>query len=417
MDVPRGSTVGIVGSNGAGKSTLLQIVCGTLQPDGGTVEVNGRISALLELGASFNPEFTGRENVRISSLLVGIDTVRQKQKFAEILAFADIGDFIDRPVKTYSSGMFARLAFAVAINVDPDILIIDEALAVGDEAFQRKCFARLDHLKSSGVTILFVSHSARAVQELCDHAVFLYKGECILSGHPKDVITQYQRLIYAAPADHAGVLDTIRRMGRGEAVPGERAVGAQTPGKAQKRAAEPPREYFDPGLISKSTEYYVSRGAVIEDVWIETRGGRKVNVIRGGEEYLFRYRVAFLQDASKVRFAMTIKSINGLGIGAQWTAPRGEGTGDVAAGSVATVTLPFLCRLNPGTYFCNAGLEGQVDGEPVIMHRIIDGLMFRIDKVGKTRTDYHTDLTCGSPDVTFMSGGKLEPQSRRTHRT
>ena len=182
LQISKGHSLGIVGRNGSGKSTLLQIVVGTLTPTSGEVQVNGKISALLELGSGFNPEFTGRQNVFLNGRLLGLEQKQIEAKFDEIAAFADIGDFIEQPVKTYSSGMFVRLAFAVAINVKPDILVVDEALAVGDEAFQRKCFARIQAIKESGGTILFVSHSASNVIELCDYAVLLDRGDLLLYG-------------------------------------------------------------------------------------------------------------------------------------------------------------------------------------------------------------------------------------------
>lgn len=197
LEVARGEVVGLVGKNGSGKSTLLQIVCGTLSPTGGQVETYGRVSALLELGSGFNPEFTGRDNAYMNAALLGIPAEELGPRLDDILEFAGIGDFIDQPIKTYSSGMVLRLAFAVAINVDPDILVVDEALAVGDEAFQRKCFSRIEELKRGGCTILFVSHSAGSVIEFCDRAVLLDGGDLIMEGVPKAVVAQYQRLLYA----------------------------------------------------------------------------------------------------------------------------------------------------------------------------------------------------------------------------
>jgi len=197
LEIPRGQTLGIVGRNGSGKSTLLQIIVGTLMASSGTVNVQGRISALLELGSGFNPEFTGRQNVFFNGQLLGLSHTQIEERFDDIVAFADIGDFLDQPTKTYSSGMFVRLAFAVATSVEPDILVVDEALAVGDEAFQRKCFARIASLQAQGCTTLFVSHAASKVVELCDRAVLLDRGEALMSHRPKFVIDQYHKLIYA----------------------------------------------------------------------------------------------------------------------------------------------------------------------------------------------------------------------------
>ncbi|MCP4664724.1 MAG: ABC transporter ATP-binding protein, partial [Deltaproteobacteria bacterium] len=205
LDVKKGETVGIVGRNGSGKSTLLQIICGTLAPTTGSVRIQGRVAALLELGSGFNPEFTGRENVFMNAAVLGLSTEEIHERYQSILDFADIGDFVEQPVKTYSSGMQVRLAFAVAVNVDPDILVVDEALAVGDEIFRRKCFSRIHEMKERGATILFVSHSAGAVIELCDRAYLLDRGEAILNGVPKTVISKYHQLIYAPPAEQEGL--------------------------------------------------------------------------------------------------------------------------------------------------------------------------------------------------------------------
>lgn len=192
LKINKGETLGIVGQNGAGKSTLLQIIAGTLTPTTGEIAVNGRVSALLELGSGFNPEFTGRQNVFFNGRILGLSQAEIEKKFADIAAFADIGDFIEQPVRTYSSGMFVRLAFAVVVNTDPDILIVDEALAVGDVYFQQKCFERLRQLKASGVTLLFVSHDSSAVCKLCSEAILLEKGKIILHDQPKRVIDLYE---------------------------------------------------------------------------------------------------------------------------------------------------------------------------------------------------------------------------------
>ena len=197
FEIRKGETIGIVGRNGSGKSTLLQMIAGTLTPSAGTVEVNGRVAALLELGSGFNPDFTGRENVFMNGAILGLSEAEIAQRFDQIAAFADIGDFIDQPTKQYSSGMYMRLAFAVAVSVDPAILIIDEALSVGDEAFQRKCFARIDAIQQNGAAVIFVSHSPQVIIELCGSALLLDQGELVMTGKPKSVIAQYHKLIYA----------------------------------------------------------------------------------------------------------------------------------------------------------------------------------------------------------------------------
>ncbi len=201
LEIPRGETFGIIGQNGSGKSTLLQIIAGTLTPTTGTLQVNGRISALLELGSGFNPEFTGRQNIFLNGQILGLSQMEVMEKFDDIAAFANIGQFIEQPVKSYSSGMMVRLAFAVAINVEPEILIVDEALSVGDVKFQARCMKRIRDLKESGVTILFVSHDASSVKMLCSQAVLLNHGEQIMLGKPNKVVDRYAAMMSADDPD------------------------------------------------------------------------------------------------------------------------------------------------------------------------------------------------------------------------
>lgn len=196
LTVPKGETVGIIGKNGSGKSTLLQIIAGTLTSTTGEVEVNGRVSALLELGSGFNPEFTGRQNVFFNGQIVGLTRDEIEAKFDEIASFAEIGDFMEEPVKTYSSGMYVRLAFAVAINVDPEILIVDEALAVGDGVFVYRCMAKIREFQDSGGTILFVSHDVGAVSRLCSEAIWINQGMIVDSGKPAEVCKHYQAWVH-----------------------------------------------------------------------------------------------------------------------------------------------------------------------------------------------------------------------------
>jgi len=195
FEVARGETVGIIGRNGSGKSTLLQLLCGTLAPTSGEIEIHGRVAALLELGAGFNPEFTGRENVYMNATLFGLTSSEIDARYDEIAAFADIGDFIDQPVKTYSSGMFVRLAFAVIAHVDADVLVIDEALAVGDVFFTQKCMRFLRRFRENGA-LLFVSHDIGAVTNLCQRALWLQNGECKKQGSAKDISEAYLEAFY-----------------------------------------------------------------------------------------------------------------------------------------------------------------------------------------------------------------------------
>ena len=200
FDIQRGETVGIIGTNGAGKSTVLKIITGVLNPTQGQVEVNGRISALLELGAGFNMEYTGIENVYLNGTMIGFSKEEIDAKLQDILDFADIGDFVYQPVKTYSSGMFVRLAFAVAINIDPEILIVDEALSVGDVFFQTKCFKKFEEFKKLGKTILFVSHDLGSISRYCDRVVLLNKGTKMAEGTPKEMVSLYKRLLVGQEA-------------------------------------------------------------------------------------------------------------------------------------------------------------------------------------------------------------------------
>jgi ABC-type polysaccharide/polyol phosphate transport system ATPase subunit len=200
LEVQPGTTLGILGRNGAGKSTLLKVVSGVVQPTSGNVRVSGRLVALLELGSGFNPEFTGRENALMNGLILGIDRATMKARFDEIEAFADIGEFIDQPVKFYSSGMKMRLAFAVAVNVDPELLVVDEALAVGDAAFQHRCMQRMRQMRQDGTTILFVSHSVATIKNFCTEAMLLHEGRTVAHGDTSSVVDRYNALLASAEA-------------------------------------------------------------------------------------------------------------------------------------------------------------------------------------------------------------------------
>jgi lipopolysaccharide transport system ATP-binding protein len=377
LDVRRGETLGIVGRNGSGKSTLLQIICGILAPTRGIIEARGRIAALLELGAGFNPEFTGRENVFLNGAVLGLTRAETEQRFDSIVAFADVGDFIDQPVKTFSSGMFIRLAFAVAINVEPEILVVDEALAVGDEAFQRKCYARIRRIRENGATVLFVSHSAGTVAELCDRVALLDAGEMIALGAPKPVISRYHKLLYAPAADAPAIRAHLRaelEHGAGyetSPVQGDRHQATPT------IAADDADGYYDPTLVP-GTLRYAAQGARIEDARIETSTGRRVNVLRAGREYVYTYRACFDRTVSLVRLGMMIRTVSGLEIGGAASAVHGRGIDVIEAGSEVRAAFRFRCLLAAGTYFLNAGVLGRLAEEEVFLDRQVDAAMFRV---------------------------------------
>lgn len=383
FQVRRGETVGIVGRNGSGKSTLLQIICGTLTASGGTITTNGRIAALLELGAGFNLEFTGRENVYLNATLLGLSREQVHARFADIAAFADIGEFIEQPVKSYSSGMFVRLAFAVAIHVEPDILIVDEALSVGDEAFQRKCFARIERLRDEGATIIFVSHSASTVLELCNHALLLDHGDLLAAGQPKEVVALYQKMLYAPVDKVAGLRAAClaRMQGQGQGNSDSVWELPQASSRVTEKNAEIGAEEgadFDPGLVSQSILRYESCGAHIEDPHIQTLAGRRVNVLRPGDEYVYAYSAAFDRAATGVRFGMLIKTVSGVELGGAVSSSAQEPIPVIEAGERVEVRFRFRAMLAPGTYFMNAGVTGRIGEAESFLDRLVDVFVFRI---------------------------------------
>ncbi len=387
FEVERGESFGIVGRNGCGKSTLLEIVSGTLAPTTGDVEVAGQLAALLELGAGFDPALTGRENVFVQGALLGLSKAEVESRFDEIAAFADLGAYLDEPVHHYSTGMFVRLAFAVAVSATPDVLVVDEALAVGDEAFQRRCYGRIEEMKAAGVTLLFVSHSAAAVLELCDRVMLLDAGEALCVGAPRDVLPRYHRLIYAPPGRQPALRAEILA---------ETTEGRFSSGSSESQPAADPApleaERFDAGLESKSRVEYASQGAHIEDVRIETERGERVNVLHRGARYVYAFRVRFDRAAEGVRFGMMLKNLVGSELGGLADAPPDAVGRRVTPGDEIDVRLPFELRLNPGTYFANAGVVARASGEELFLHRIIDVLSFRVSLESGLRGTGTVDL-------------------------
>ncbi|MBY0431812.1 MAG: ABC transporter ATP-binding protein [Rhodospirillales bacterium] len=401
FQVRRGETVGIIGRNGSGKSTLLQVICGTLQPSFGTVTIHGRISALLELGSGFNPDFSGRENVFLNASIMGLSRDEIEAIYDRIVAFADIGDHLEQPVKTYSSGMMMRLAFAVAINVEPDILIVDEALAVGDEAFQRKCLARLDAIRNAGATVLFVSHSSRQVIEVCDRVMLLDQGEKLYDGEPRTGVNLYHKMLYM-PADKVPAFrETLKTRQDGEAAPVGESAAVATEGAAPapvpapasatitatapQPSADSGEDWYNPGMVPQSTVSYESRGAHIEDVRITTLEDRQVNMLLPGRRYRMRFQVRLDQDVFMLAAGTRFKTITGVELGGGSTIYTDRMIDHVPAGSLLNVRHEFTCRLIEGTYFVNVGVSGVVSSERHWLHRIVDVAMFTILPDGQTR--------------------------------
>lgn len=365
LQVKRGETVGIIGRNGSGKSTLLQIVAGILQPTLGRISVNGRISALLELGAGFNPEFTGRQNVYINAAILGLTNDEIDARFSEIAAFADIGDFIDQPVKTYSSGMYVRLAFAIAISVNPDILIVDEALAVGDAYFQAKCFAKFREFQKMGITILFVTHALDMITSYCSSAYLLEQGSVYASGSPKDVVDEYNRLI----------VDCARRS------PKEPASMDSAPGlKSPDKDLEMTRGKQWEGLfqLNPNENRYGDGKAEIIEAGIFTVEGEAVQALIKGEMYEFRIKTRFHSTIQNPIFAYTIKDVKGFDLSGTNTYFQDIDTGTVHEGEFILSKFTHMMNLNPGEYLLSFGCAGHEDGKYVVYERRYDHLKFNV---------------------------------------
>ncbi|HMM47705.1 MAG TPA: ABC transporter ATP-binding protein [Thiobacillaceae bacterium] len=389
FEIEHGETVGIVGCNGSGKSTLLQMICGTLNPTSGTIWTRGRISALLELGSGFNPEFTGRENVYLNAAVLGLTEDEIDARFDDIAAFADIGEFMEQPIKSYSSGMYVRLAFAVQAMVDPDIFVVDEALAVGDEKFQRKCFARLEELKSKGASILFVSHSPVSVVELCDRTLLLDHGQRIMYGGALETIRLYQKLIYA-PADERA---RLRQQYRAADQAGASIETIDQP--AQSSRLEDHYDSYDPGLVPETTMAYPVQGAEIESYQILDTEGLRVNILQPGHIYQFVMRGHFLSSFEGLFFAVHIRTVSGVVITGQRYPEEGVYFSGASAGKSFTVTFSVHMNLLPGTYFVGGGIWSSC--EPSCPHRILDATMFRVVQMEKEHSFGHVSTLADEP--------------------
>lgn len=356
--VRKGETIGIIGTNGAGKSTILKVITGVLTPTEGTVTVDGRISALLELGAGFNMEYTGIENIYLNGTMIGFSEEEIDAKLQDILDFADIGDFVYQPVKMYSSGMFVRLAFAVAINIDPEILIVDEALSVGDVFFQAKCYRKFEEFKKEGKTILFVSHDLGSISKYCDRVVLLDHGRKLDEGSPKAMVDLYKRVLVHQGPDAEGE-------GK-EAEANIRAAELSAPEKEGKARWLSPHE-MNPGVL----EYGDKRGEMVGFQVLDDQG-LPTTTIEKGTEFTMKVRVQFHQEISDPIFAFTIKDMRGTEITGTNTMferiavpPRKPGETDV-------VTFTQRADLQGGEYLISFGLTGYRDGEFTVYHRLYD---------------------------------------------
>lgn len=360
FDVKKGETVGIIGTNGAGKSTILKIITGVLNPTSGDVDIEGRISALLELGAGFNQEYTGIENVYLNGTMMGYSKEEVDAKMDDILEFADIGDFVYQPVKTYSSGMFVRLAFAVAINIDPEILIVDEALSVGDVFFQNKCYKKFDDFKKLGKTILFVSHDLGSISKYCDRVVLLDHGKKLAEGTPKEMINIYKRLMTGTSVED--VLATGSPSG----------VGQGSSSLTDVSDADLWRNHF---TINPNLNEYGSKKAEIVDFAIVDKDGLLTSSIVKGDSFTIKSKVHFNEDIENPIFTYTFKTVKGMDVTGTNTMFENVDVGAVKAGEEYVASFTQEMNLQGGDYLLSISCTGFDDsGELVAYHRLYDVL-------------------------------------------
>lgn len=345
FEVKKGETVGIIGTNGSGKSTILKIITGVLNPTQGNVEINGRISALLELGAGFNMEYTGIENVYLNGTMIGFTREEIEKKMDDILSFADIGEFVHQPVKTYSSGMFVRLAFAVAINIEPEILIVDEALSVGDVFFQAKCYKKFEEFKKMGKTILFVSHDLGSIGKYCDRVILLNKGEKLSEGIPKKIVDMYKKVL-------VNQLDSPT---------------------SDKKALEGEIENWKERLqINPNCETYGNGTASILDFAVLDDEGNITNSISKDTIFKIKFRVQFYKRAEDPIFAFTIKDLKGTEVTGTNTMYERIYTDVVNEGDIKTISFTQNMNLQGGEYLLSLGCTGYVGDEFQVYHRLYD---------------------------------------------
>ncbi len=340
LTIYQGETVGIIGTNGSGKSTILKIITGVLNPTSGEVEVNGRISALLELGAGFNMEYNGIENIYLNGTMIGFSEKEIDAKLQDILDFADIGDYVYQPVKTYSSGMFVRLAFAVAINIEPEILIVDEALSVGDVFFQAKCYHKFEEFKKLGKTIVFVSHDLSSISKYCDRVILLNQGNKLGEGTPREMIDAYKQVLvgqYEQPQ------------------PDEAMFGTDTG--------------VNPELLE-----YGTKAADIEEYYITDERGIRTTAVVKGSTFSIHMRVRFTEDVPAPIFAFSFKNVIGVEITGTNTMVEKAFLEGAGAGEVKEITFTQRMSLQGGEYLLSLGVTGYEGDKFEVYHRLYDVL-------------------------------------------
>lgn len=366
FEIPKGQTIGIIGQNGSGKSTLLQMICGTLTPSSGSIETEGRVAALLELGSGFNPEFSGRDNVYMNAALLGLEKKEIEDRFDDIVRFADIGKFIDEPVKSYSSGMMVRLAFSVQAQIDPDILIVDEALAVGDAKFQAKCFDRLKQLKESGTSILLVTHSSEQIVTHCDSAILLEKGEVLERGNTKSVVNRYHDVLFGTGP--SSVAPTVASLGAPPATV-----------ETNPRHLSTDSDFFSSHAGYNPYEYrWGDQAAAILDFHLSCQGESYPVSVKSGARMDLELSVQYRKRLINPIFGLTVKNKEGVtlyGSNSELLSQASmRDTGE--AGTSVLIRASFHANLAPGDYFISLGIATR-DGETITPHdRRYDSIHF-----------------------------------------
>lgn len=366
FQVKKGETVGIIGTNGSGKSTILKIITGVLSPTTGSVEVKGNISALLELGAGFNSDYTGIENIYMNGTMMGFSRKEMDEKLQDILDFADIGDFVYQPVKTYSSGMFVRLAFALAINVEPEILIVDEALSVGDVFFQSKCYRRMEEIRESGTTILMVTHDMGSIIKYCDKVVLLNKGNFIAEGTPGHMVDLYKKIL-------ANQMDSLEKeLEEMNDFSGEGANKDKgTEDKSENHKKEDGLMKDKLNINSEHTRYGDGR-AEIYDLGLFDERGNLTNLLLKGENFTIKEKIRFSSPLQNPIFTYTIKDRKGTDLSGTNTMFEGTDIRPVEEGDEYEVSFTQKMTLQGGEYLLSMSCTGFEQGEHVVYDRLYD---------------------------------------------